>query len=291
LPIRRTRPMISRPAIGMLLAALLAIGCAGASATIEIVTAAAPPDAAEESERAVEYRSDLAAIAKAFEETLRLPRPDVALVLFPSRRSFEQGLLEIGYTPALARSASAFNAIGGARAILLNAGVVDRFERSRRVRLLAHELVHSVQYQFGGGTRGASEQWLREGFADWVACRIAAHLGLGSFDSCREDRLRDLVGARFGLPPAPLDSLVTFPQWVEAQRRHEAPLYAQAFVAAELLVDTHGVPTVVGYFERFRDTTDHERAFADAFGLDRGEFERTFMRRWHEVVSVYRMRG
>jgi hypothetical protein len=283
--------MSSRPAMGVLLAALLAIGCAGTSGAFEIVTAAAPPDPAQESRRAGEYRADLAAIGAAFEEALRLPRPDVALVLFPSRRSFEQGLLEIGYTPALARSASAFNAIGGARAILLNAEVVNRFERTRRVRLLAHELVHSVQYEFGGGTRGASEQWLREGFADWVACRIAAHLGLGSFDVCRDDRLRDLAGARLGLPPAPLDALVTFPQWVQAHRRYEAPLYTQAFVAAELLVDTHGVPAIVGYFERFRDTTDYEGAFADAFGLERAEFERTFMRRWHEIVSIYRMRG
>jgi hypothetical protein len=283
--------MSGRRVMGVLLAALVAIGCAGTSGAFEIVTAAAPPDPAHESARAGEYRADLAAIGDAFEEALSLPRPDVALVLFSSRRSFEQGLLEIGYPSALARSASAFNAIGGARAILLNAGVVDRFDRSRRVRLLAHELVHSVQYEFGGGTRGASEQWLREGFADWVACRIAAHLGFGSFGACREDRLRDLAGARFGLPPAPLDALVTFPQWVEAQRRYEAPLYAQAFVAAELLVDTYGIPAIVGYFERFRDTTDYEGAFADAFGLERAEFERAFTRRWHEVVSVYRMRG
>jgi hypothetical protein len=283
--------MVSRHAAGILLVTAATLACATAPATIEVIRAPASPASATSAGRTGEYEADLAAILNAFEDALDLPRPDVALVLFPHRRSFEQGLLEIGYTPTLARSASLFNAIGGARAILLNGGVVNHFDRSRRVRLLAHELVHSLQYQFGGGTRGASEQWLREGFADWVACRIAEHLGLGSFASFRDDRLRDLTGARFGLRPAPLDALVTFPQWVEAQRRYEAPLYAQAFIAAELLVDTHGVPAIVGYFERFRDTTDHERAFAEAFGLDRADFEKAFVRRWHEVVSVIRTMG
>lgn len=282
--------MNARCAAGALLIAVCAAACAKNPAHIEIV-APPPPDTLAGTGLADDYQTALAAILGAFEEALGLPRAEVALVLFPSRRSFEQGLLDVGYTPALARSASSFDAIGGARAILVNASVVNRFERTRRVRLLAHELVHSLQYQFSGGTRGASEQWLREGFAEWVACRITAHLGLASFASLREELLDALAGARFGMPPAPLDKLVTFPQWVEAQGRYEAPLYAQAFIAAELLVDTHGVPAVVGYFERFRDTSEHERAFVEAFGLERAAFERMFMRRWHETVSQFRARG
>lgn len=281
--------MNARCAAGVLLVAVAA-ACATSPAPIEIVTLT-PPGTAASPGRTGDYETDLAAIMDAFEQALGLPRADVALVLFPDRRSFEQGLLQVGHTPALARSASAFNAIGGARAILVNASVVNRFDRTRRVRLLAHELVHSLQYQFGGGTRGASEQWLREGFAEWVACRITAHLGLASFESLREDLLHALTGARVGLPPAPLDRLVTFPQWVEAQGRFEAPLYAQAFLAAELLVEMHGVPAVVGYFERFRNTSEHEAAFADTFGLERAAFERSFMRRWHETVSWFRSRG
>ncbi len=291
---RKNQDLTPRCAAGALLVALIVAlilgACAKQPAPIEVVRLT-PPGAVAGPGRTGQYETDLASIVDAFEQALGLPRVDVALVLFPSRRSFEEGLLEVGYTPALARSASAFDAIGGAQAILMNAGVVNRFERTRRVRLLAHELVHSLQYQFGGGTRGASEQWLREGFAEWVACRITSHLGLASFQSLRDDLLRSLAGARPGLPPVPLDALVTFPQWVEAQRRYEAPLYAQAFIAAELLVDLHGVPALVGYFERFRDTNEHERAFADAFGQDRAEFERAFMRRWHESVSWFRVRG
>lgn len=263
--------------------------CATSSGQIEIVKVPVP-GATVSAGRLGDYETALTAIVNAFQRAVGLPRPDAALVVFPSRRSFEQGLLELGYTPALARSASTFNAIGGAKAVLVNGAVVGRFTRARRVRLLAHELVHTLQYRFGGGTRGASEQWLREGFAEWVACRITAHLGLGSFDLLREEALGALAGADVGLPPAPFDKLATFAQWVEAQGRYEAPLYAQAFIAAELLIEMGDVPTLVRYFERFRSTTEYQQVFTETFGLDRAAFERLFLRRWRETVSQFSVR-
>jgi hypothetical protein len=261
--------------------------CTTSPGQIEIVNVPAPGERVSAG-RLGEYETALTAIVNAFEGAVGLPRPDAALVVFPSRRSFEQGLLALGYTPALARSASTFNAIGGAKAVLVNGEVIGRLNRARRVRLLAHELVHTIQYQFGGGTRGASEQWLREGFAEWVACRVTAHLGLGSFELHREEVLSALAGVDFGLAPAPFDQLTTFAQWVDAQGRHEAPLYAQAFIAAELLIEMHDVPTLVRYFERFRSTTEYQRVFAETFGMDRAAFERLFSRRWRETVSQFR---
>jgi hypothetical protein len=83
---------------------------------------------------------------------------------------------------------------------------------------------------------------------------------------------------------------VTFPQWVDAQSRYEAPLYAQAFLAAELLIEMRDVPAVVRYFERFREAREHQRAFADAFGLERAAFERLFLRRWREAVAQFSAR-
>jgi hypothetical protein len=274
---------------GVSVAVLFAAACAASAGQIEVVRlpSAGAPIA---SGRLGDYARTLAAIMNAFEQVLQLPRADVTLVLFPNRRSFEQGLLELGYASPLAHRASSFNAIGGAQAVLVNAGVVNGFDRTRRVRLLAHELAHTVQYQFSGGTRGASEQWLREGFAEWVACRTASHLGLASFESLRDDLLGVLPDARVGLRPAPLDRLVTFPQWVDAQGRYEAPLYAQAFIAVELLIEMRDVPSIIRYFERFKATDDHRRAFADAFAMEREAFERLFMRRWRETISEWRNR-
>lgn len=79
-------------------------------------------------------------------------------------------------------------------------------------------------------------------------------------------------------------------QWVEAQRRYQLPLYAQAFVAAELLIELRAVPALVRYFEHFKTTSEHERAFVDAFGLERAAFDRLFLRRWHETVAQFRAR-
>jgi hypothetical protein len=238
-----------------------------------------------------DYPAALAAIVRVFERDLGLPAVDATLVLFPTRRSFEEGLLEIGYPPRLARDASSFDAIGGAKAILVSGPSVARFDWEQRVRLLAHELVHTLQYQLAGGTRGASEQWLREGFADWIACRVMARLGYGSVESMEEPVLAQLAEVRFGATPTPLRELSTFPQWVEAQRRFEPPLYAQAFVAAELLIDTHGLAALVNYFERFATTRDREAAFTASFRVDLADFERQFQRRWHEVVTEWRVRG
>jgi hypothetical protein len=277
-----------RCALRAMLVALFAASCAKAPEQIEVVTiarAAATPSTT----RTVSYEAILTDVLNALEQDTGLPRVDVSLVLFPSRDAFERGLLEIGYSKALARSASSFNAIGGARAVLVNAAIVNRMTRTQRVRLIAHEVVHSIQYHLGGGVRGASEQWLREGFAEWVACRVTAHLGLDSFDSLRNDLLEGLAAPHVGLRPAPLDKLATFRQWVEAQGRYDTPLYSQAFIAAELLVEEHGVPAMIRYFEYFKGTQDRERGFTEAFGIERASFERAFMRRWHQTVSRARV--
>ena len=131
-----------RIARGWLVVVLAAASCADRPASIEVVSPGETPAAA--SDRHARYAADVAAIAEAFETALRLPRAEAPVVLFPNRRAFERGLLEIGYTQRLARTASGFDAIGGARAVLVNAEVVDAYDRARRVRLLAHELVHTM---------------------------------------------------------------------------------------------------------------------------------------------------
>jgi hypothetical protein len=284
----RAPAMRFRPAVSAVLLALIASSCANRIEHDEIVIV--PPDGGTSGDgRISTYAPALTSVLDALEQELALPRLDVSLVLFPSRRAFEQGLLESGYTTALARSASSFNAIGGARAVLINADSADGLTRAERIRLVAHEVTHTLQYQLGGGTRGTSEQWLREGFAEWVACRITARLGLASFASLRSDLVGQLGVARLGLPHAPFDKLATFPQWVDAQHRYEAPLYAQAFLAAELLVELRGVPAMLRYFEFFRDVQDRRRAFIDAFGLEAAAFERAFVRRWQESIARARM--
>lgn len=153
--------MNAQCAAGVIFVAMCAAGCAKSSGPIAAVARPPSSTAITAEHDGDEYTAAVAAVMDAFEQALGLPRADARLVLFSDRRSFEQGLLTAGYPPGLARSASNFAAIGGARAVLVNAGVVNRLDRTSRIQLVAHELVHSLQYQFGGGTRGASEQWLR----------------------------------------------------------------------------------------------------------------------------------
>ncbi len=283
------RSMIAAQAAGVIVVAMLTSACARPAPPVQVV--ALPPGAVTASEADLDgYPAALAAIVNAFDGALGLPRVDVKLMLFADRKSFEEGLVTTGYPPELARAASSFAAIGGAREVFVNAAIVNRFDRTRRVQLVAHELVHSLQYQFSGGTRGASEQWLREGFAEWVSFRATEHLGLASFEMLRDDLLNPLSDVRFGTAPAPLDDLLTFPQWVDAQHRYEAPLYAQAFLAVELLIETRGVPAMVRYFEQFRSTSAHEPAFTQSFGMERAAFDALFARRWHETLARYRVR-
>jgi hypothetical protein len=233
-----------------------------------------------------DYDSALRAIVHSLESDLGLPRVDVALVLFDNRRSFEAGLVDLGYPPELARrSASTFQAIGGARAVLVNRDLLTRQGWNDRVRLLAHELTHSVQYRLAGGKRGTSEQWLREGAAEWIACRVSERLGYASFASLRHSMLAPLAGLPSETRPAPLRELRTFPQWAAAHERYHVPLYSQAFAAAELLIEQHGLATVVDYFARFAGADDADANFAHSFRVSLDEFEEVFQRRWQRLTA------
>jgi hypothetical protein len=233
-----------------------------------------------------DYPTAIAAVADVFERELQLPRPDVAVVLFPNRRSFEEGLLTIGYEPEFARqSAATFRAIGGATGVLVNEGALRSARWAERVQLLAHELLHCVQYAFANGVRGTSEQWLREGFAEIVSMRTMEHLGLARYSQLREALLDPLADVRRGTLPVPLSRLSTFPDWAAAQHRYDLPLYTQAFVAAELLHETYGTEAILRYFRLFGTSMDKDANFVEAFGVTLDEFDREFMARWHLVLS------
>ena len=238
------------------------------------------------------YQDAVDAIVSVMTNDLQLPIPRTSFTVnfYPFREALAQGLIgKFNNDPTVAGDTAKF-AVGSIRQtkeskqLLVNEQILERYGWPDRIGFLAHEITHIIHYELANKTN-AGDQWLKEGFAEWVACRVTARLGLASFGSLRGDLIDELAGARFGLRHAPFEQLVTFPQWVEARHRYEAPLYTQAFLAAELLVEMRGVPAVVGYFQRFEKTQDRAGAFTGAFGLDPADFERAFARRWHETVS------
>ena len=221
------------------------------------------------------YDTALVSIAHLMEEELGLPTVPVDLYFFRDREAFRADLEAGGYDGELAVDAAAtMTAITGPRRILLNDSALRPLDWPFRVALLAHELTHTVQYELGGGRRGGSEQWLREGFAEWVEVEIVARLGYTTRERAERIAL-DRVGRMRGRPR--LTDLVTFPDWVRAGLTSGTDgIYAQALLAAGVLVKRHGVARVLEYFRSFERSEDRLGNFTRAFGEDLGAFDRAF---------------
>ncbi len=220
-----------------------------------------------------DYRSAVAAIVTIFERDLRFTRFPVTFHFYPNREAFEAALVKIGYDPSFAKTtARTMTAVGGHRAVLLNESAVTRMDWPQRTQLLAHELTHSLQYELGGGRRGTSDQWLREGFAEWVSIRVLDRLDALSLQAFRQNR--QIALRRTGRAQVPsLNEMVTFRQWVEIGLDRGPAAYAVAFLAVELLVEQHGVDAILDYFSRFASSHDRLANFRAAFGQDLDAFE------------------
>jgi hypothetical protein len=220
-----------------------------------------------------DYDRAVATIFEIFRRDLGFPAFPVTFQFYPERRAFEAALLAVGYDAALARdTANAMGAIGGYRRVLLNESTLVPLSWPARVGLLAHEMTHSLQYEWGGGVRGRSDQWLREGFAEWVAIRVLERLGAVSLDDVRRQRRDELRRIRRARAPA-LDELATFPQWVAVSSRSGAAPYAHAFLAVDSLIERHGINAIAQYFRLFVLSQDRATNFRIAFGDDLATFE------------------
>jgi hypothetical protein len=168
-------------------------------------------------------------------------------------------------------TAERMDAVGGYRRVLLNEAAIDRQPWPIRVASLAHEVAHSLQYELGGGQRGHSDQWLREGFAEWMSMQILDRLRGLRYSEARRRYALQVRRGKAGMPP--LSAMATFPQWVEINGHPELSPYALAFLSVDFLIERHGLPAVVEYFSRFARTQDRLGNFRAAFGEDIETFE------------------
>jgi hypothetical protein len=247
------------------------------------------------------YPEALATTLDVMQRDLGLPTVPVRLVFLPDARRLRDLLVRIGYPPELAREAARqMAAIGGHRIVLINQARLESEGWPARLALLAHELGHVLQYELGGGTRGTSAQWVREGLSDWLGLRVMETLdraergrawnrALARVRSPDRTQVMTLGGpgslpgwvervpSRVRLPP--LGALGSFPDWVE-QLRGEAggALYDYAFVAVSTLVEERGLPAVLGYFALFAERQDPAANFLEAFGQTEAQFEERLQR-------------
>lgn len=223
------------------------------------------------------YPQALAAIAVVMTEQLGLPPARASLYFYPDRNAFQAALEAEGYPPDLARlTAATLTAVSGYERVVINDRAMEEVSWLFRVALLAHELTHTLQYDLAAGKRGTSDQWLREGVAEWVEVEVLVRLGFTTrvaAQSVLRNRIRDAGAASW----PPLSEMVTFPQWVAlADRVGQEALYGYAGLAAEHLLERYGLPAVLEYFAMFADSDDRVANFRRAFGQDLDEFERAF---------------
>jgi hypothetical protein len=225
------------------------------------------------------YRTAVATIMRAVERDLGIAPFPFTVRLYPNREAFESALVGVGHDPAFARTtARTMIAVGGHRGVLLNEGSLALRPWPDRTLLLAHEIAHSIQYELGGGMRGTSDQWLREGFADWFSARVLERLdGLTMTDFRRQKHVELRSVGRANLPR--LAEMVTFRQWVELGQRRGPAAYAVGFLGVELLIERHGVQAVLDYFARFATAHDRRGNFRAAFDEDLETFEQALAAR------------
>lgn len=255
---------------GVLVMLLACAACAVAPRTYQIADLPARPVYDAEW-----IRGDRAAAAVAMAvmaDELGLPRLDAALHVLPDRDAFRLALLDNGYGPAFAaQTASAVDAVAGPGLVFVNGAALARLSYPVRAGFFAHELTHTLQYALGGGVRGTSDQWLREGFADWVGGRVLDATGAVRLETFREQRLQ--MWRQGGELPL-LAQLTTFPDWIaQMSATPPAALPALAYLAVEYLVERHGVDAVLDYFARFATSQDRLGHFLAAFGEPFQTFE------------------
>ncbi|MBI2204525.1 MAG: hypothetical protein HYU41_11815 [Candidatus Rokubacteria bacterium] len=235
---------------------------------------------------AVTAKSDdetvLRAVATVLVTRLGVPlRAPVRVHVYPSLATFEIGLVKDGYVnESVAREQAAFaTGVGTAHGILLRGDRLEAAPLAVRVGVMAHELTHVSQYELAAGRRSTSDQWLREGFAEWVKFRTIDAMGLRPYAPSRAAVAR-AVHQEFRPGRFPeLATLADSREWIAARQRHGTiATYGQAFVAADRLLERAGRDTGVAYFARFAVSRDRERNFADAFGVSRADFFKEFRR-------------
>lgn len=259
-----------------------ALSAAGCAARLEQPRSIVVEDVRARPEQRAEFIDDyegaLASIGAIAERDLRLPKLQGVLHLLSDREALFHVLEANGADPVTARGAAdRMLAVGTFRAVYVNLTAFQRLNWNARIAVLSHEVAHAAQYELSGGRRSTSDQWLREGFADWVQAYVLDRLGLFTLDGIltRSIRFISRPGRQEQLPP--LSELADFPAWVAATNGPATDLlYPYAYVAADFLIRRHSLAAAIDYFRLFAHSDDARANFRRAFGEDWSTFDAAF---------------
>lgn len=266
---------------------LLACSAAGA-APLELQLPSGPGGTPVAASGIRHYPEAVQAIVDALAGPLGLPVPAYRMEVHSEPAEFEQALVRhLGVSAETARQAGGFaKAAVGNRRILVNDTLMSRLPWPERLLTLAHEMAHASQLELARHRSLVRNQWLVEGFAEWVAFRVVQELGTHSLADERASMLRRVRGARDGPGLAPLADLDTLAQWVrEREKRGFDAAYPYAYLVTDVLIERHGYERVLDYFRRHRAGGESAVHFQSAFGESMAQFQQALDARLAELIK------
>lgn len=246
-----------------------------------------------------DYQHLLSAISTVMVRELSFPPIDGQVTFYSNYQTYEAGLaeeFEVAAQRAEERSGkreaepgrSERIAFSARQRAVTTAGVainnkvlvheisLRRYSWSEQVRVLAHELTHVLQRDLAGNGPVQWENWLVEGFADWVAYQVLDSLKVETLSKSRAEVIKTIVaGSQRELPGlAQLYSQADIMTWTRTLGRYAA--YGQGMIAVDFLVEQKGLPALLDYFRSFTKVNDRQKNFAVAFGESLADFDGRF---------------
>ncbi|MBI1727298.1 MAG: hypothetical protein HYR50_08510 [Candidatus Rokubacteria bacterium] len=251
---------------------MLMVGCARETRVLRFwIAPDAPPVLVAPAEIA-SYEEAVHTITAIMVREFELPLSGpLSVFVYPTREAYADGLVSTGrLAPDQATKIAAYAvAVTEHGRLFINDEGMRDLPRSEWLAMIAHELAHHAQYQLSGGRRGRSEQWLREGMADWVACQVLDSLGRTTFRQEREHALREIAAAWPELASKRVD-LVELGRPRGWEARHLQPdghlVYRLAFLLTDDLIRQHRWPRLLDYFRAFAESDERFDEFQRAFG-------------------------
>jgi hypothetical protein len=289
----------------ILLLMLITTGCVSVPRTFPIPTTWEAGQS--RAHRVSDYPEALAAIVSVMAGDLGLPAGEGTVTLYPNRMGLESALVaelerdfhemeqiiekQLGSQAkerflatraedialAARRTATSAVAVSLHKRILVNELIFFRYSWFDRIRVLAHELTHIVEKALINGRVTTTDQWMVEGFADWISYKVLDSLGLDTFAQSRTRSVEKIWKATNYQTFPDLNQLAKGTDWKTwARTLGLEATYGQAFIAVDLLIDQKGLPAVIEYFRLFDRVNDGQRNFATAFGEPLATFEEKF---------------
>ncbi len=237
------------------------------------------------------YESAVQTIAAVMVGELGLPIPRQFMVfVYPTSGQYAEEVAHVSRLSPARAAEIAEDSVGLARPgrLLVNDHALRGARRSLWLGVVAHELTHLAQYELSGRRRGRSEQWVREGMAEWVTSRVLERLGEGTFRHRREQACGAVARGLSALEEEPVDlaDLGSPRGWGARALGAEGRFaYRLAFLLTDDLIRRRGFGSVIAYFRAFADSDDRFGHFERVFGLSLKEFEHAALARIREEVQ------